>query len=101
LLTGRVSATCPRRPAARVKLDYRALTAWRCGPMASSPRDAAYHYAQSERLLDSVPEEPGTALLAAIVHALLAQAPRKARRRPAKHSNGGNGLPANLAWGDE
>jgi hypothetical protein len=31
----------------------------------------------------------------------LASAPRKARKRPARHSNGGNGLPANITWGGD
>jgi len=67
----------------------------------TTPRSAAEHYAESERLLSATPEEPGVALLAALVHAVFSTAPRKARQRPAKHSNGGNGLPANITWGDE
>jgi hypothetical protein len=69
--------------------------------MSTEPRAAAWHYAQSERLLDAAPEVPGTALLAAICHALLAQAPRKARKRPAQHAKGGDTLPRSLDWGDE
>lgn len=72
------------------------------GPMevglVSSP---AQHFQQSERLLAAVKESLETALLAAIVHALLAQAPRCARRveRHARHS--GNGIPPQLTWGDK
>ena len=72
----------------------------------TTPRDPAWHYQQAVRLADAAESRitegiQTTAALAAIVHALLASAPRKARKRPAKHSNGGNGLPANITWGDE
>jgi hypothetical protein len=74
--------------------------------MATQPRSAAEHYAAAERLVDaaesSVTEQmQASAALIALVHAVLSTAPRKARKRPAKHSNGGNGLPANITWGDE
>jgi hypothetical protein len=59
------------------------------------------HYEHAEHLLAAEPEEPGGALLAALVHALLAQTPRRARRvqRPARHAS--NGLPPHLTWGDK
>ena len=54
--------------------------------MASSPRSSAEHYAEAERLL-AVAESTGTdrriqqvAALAGVGHALLAAAPRRARR---------------------
>jgi hypothetical protein len=51
--------------------------------MSSAPRDPAWHYQQAERLAaaaeSSITEGiQSTAALAGIVHALLAQAPRKA-----------------------
>jgi hypothetical protein len=73
--------------------------------MPTQPRSSADHYAAAERLLDAAPEEPGGALLAAICHALLAQAPRRARKRrdasgrAGRHTNGG--LPPHLTWGAE
>jgi hypothetical protein len=59
------------------------------------------HYGESERLLAAAPEEPGGALLAALVHALLAQTPRRnARVRRSSHRPDGQ-LPPSLSWGDE
>jgi hypothetical protein len=74
--------------------------------MTSAPRTPQHHYAEAERLAEvavSPGIEPGiqqTAALTAISHALLAAAPRRARRAPARHA-GGNGLPSHLTWGDE
>jgi len=61
----------------------------------------AQHYQQSERLIAATAETPENAPMLAVAHALLAQAPRKARRveRQARHA--GNGLPPHLTWGDE
>jgi hypothetical protein len=44
------------------------------------PGSAALHYRTAERLLDSIDETPETAPMLAAVHALLAAAPRRARR---------------------
>jgi hypothetical protein len=50
--------------------------------MPTKPRDAAWHYATAERLLDATPETPETGALLALAHANLATVdPRKLRRR--------------------
>jgi hypothetical protein len=67
--------------------------------MSTQARSQAEHYQESERLLAAAPEEPGGALLAALVHALLAQTPRRNARR-ADHRPTGQ-LPPSLSWGDE
>ena len=69
--------------------------------MATQPLSPAEHYAAAERLVaaaeGSVTEEiQTTSALIALVHALLAQAPRRARRT-AKHTET---LPPALSWGD-
>lgn len=66
----------------------------------------ALHYAAAERLLD-VAESPSTddqvrqiAATTAVGHALLAAAPRRARKRPAAQQHGNGTLPRSLSWGD-
>jgi len=49
----------------------------------TQPRSPAEHYQAADRLVAAAPEEPDAALLAAVAHALLAAAPRRARKRPA------------------
>jgi hypothetical protein len=68
----------------------------------TQPRSAAAHYADAERLLEAAPETPNNAVALATAHALLALAPRRARRVKnftARHA--GNGLPPHLSWSDE
>ena len=63
--------------------------------MSTVPRTPADHDAEAERLLDATEETPAAALLLAICHALLATAPRSARKRteprPARRHGGPNG----------
>jgi hypothetical protein len=58
---------------------------------------ASQHYQAALRLLGTVEETPGNAVFLAMVHALLAQAPRRARRSRVDASTR-NGLPAHLHW---
>jgi hypothetical protein len=59
------------------------------------------HYEHAQRLLLAAPEEPGGALLAALVHALLAQTPRRTLRGRHSKPHRGNDLPPSLSWGDD
>lgn len=73
--------------------------------MATTPRTPAEHYAESERYIDiaeaavHATDGGGIALLA-ICHALLAAAPRRAKRpeRRPRHGDGGQ-LPPSITWG--
>jgi hypothetical protein len=60
--------------------------------MPTQPRRPRHHYAEAERLIRATEETPGNAVLLAIAHALLAAAPRRARRREPEpaHRNGGS-----------
>jgi hypothetical protein len=69
-------------------------------PMPTVSRSPAWHYANAERLVNAVPESPDSAPLLAICHALLAAAPRRARRAPQPPGRS-NELPPSLSWGDE
>jgi hypothetical protein len=69
--------------------------------MPTQPRSPSEHYQAAERLLAAAPETPESAVLAAIVHALLAAAPRRARKRP---DTGAGPVPPSRPWvfgGDE
>jgi hypothetical protein len=75
--------------------------------MSSSPRSPQEHYRDAERLLaaaeSSRTEQIQTVdALIAIGHALLAAAPRRARKpeqRPARHTT--SDLPRSVTWGDD
>jgi hypothetical protein len=71
-------------------------------PMATQSRSAAEHYADAERLVRSVPENPNNAVALATVHALLAAAPRRARKTPAAPGRHVNGSPTERwLYGDD
>jgi hypothetical protein len=72
--------------------------------MSTQPRSPAEHYADAERLLAAAESSVADGIqtvsaLIAIGHALLAAAPRQARKRPPKH--GAGPLPQSITWGDE
>jgi hypothetical protein len=69
--------------------------------MPTQPRSAAEHYSAAERLLAAAPEEPSTAVLAAICHAVLATVPKKQLRGRHSKPYRGNDLPPSLSWGDD
>jgi hypothetical protein len=75
--------------------------------MPTQPRSSAEHYQAAERLVaaaeSSVTEQiQTTTALLALAHAVLAQAPRRARRSPGSSgNNSGSGLPAHLNWPDQ
>jgi hypothetical protein len=75
--------------------------------MATQPRSPSEHYQDAERLLaaaeSSITDGIQTvSALLAVGHALLAQAPRRARRveRQARHADNGS-PPPSVQWGNE
>jgi hypothetical protein len=70
--------------------------------MTTQPRSPAQHYAESERLLGATDETPANAAILAVAHAVLALAPRRARRQqpePGRHS--GDSLQERWLRGDD
>jgi hypothetical protein len=75
-------------------------------PMSSAPRSPSEHYVEATRLLAAAESSvtdgiQQTAALCAIGHALLAQAPRRARKAPQQPARHGGSPQTRWALGED